>query len=91
MIWLIPFLNGQTDEIHDDQYVFAIEHGGNASVRKGDWKITNYIKPFDRDNFALFYLPDDLGEQNDLRYREPEKYAELLAEWDKYAEEIQFR
>jgi arylsulfatase len=90
-ISLMPFLTRQTDVIHNDQYVFAIEHGGNACLRKGDWKITNYIKPFNRDNFALFYLPDDLGEQNDLRYENPEKYAELLAEWDKYAREIQLR
>ena len=90
-ISLVPFLTKQTNEIHNQDYVFAIEHGGNASLRKGDWKITNYIKPFDRDNFALYYLPDDLGEQNDLRYDHPEKYAELLAEWDKFAEEIHFQ
>jgi arylsulfatase len=85
---LVPFLSGNSDEIHDDNYVFAIEHYGNAMVRKGSWKITNYISPFGLENFALFNLSEDLGEQHDLRDLEPEKYAEMLAEWERYAREV---
>ena len=43
---LIPFVSGKTDEIHPSTYVFAIEHYGNAMLRKDIWKITNFIKPF---------------------------------------------
>jgi arylsulfatase A-like enzyme len=85
---LVPFLTGKTGVIHDDRYVFAIEHYGNAMVRKGHWKITNYIHPFDMENFALYDLSRELGEQHDLKEEEPGKYAEMLAEWKKYAAEI---
>jgi arylsulfatase len=88
---LIPYLSGQTDEIHNDEYVFAIEHYGNAMVRKGNWKITNYIHPFSVENFALYNLADDLAEQHDLRERYPEKYEELITEWAKYATEVQLQ
>lgn len=84
-----PFISGATDQIHDDDYVFAVEHVGHAMLRKGNWKITNVIRPLDPNNFELYNLDEDLGEQHDLREQESEKYAELLAEWDKFAKEIQ--
>jgi len=88
-ISLVPFLSGNAEEIHDDQYVFAIEHYGNAMLRKGDWKITNYITPLKVENFGLYNLSEDLGEQHDLRDEEPEKYAEMVAEWERFAREVQ--
>ena len=84
---MLPLLTGRTDQVHDDEYVFAVEHAGNAMVRKGDWKIVNHQKPFAPEHFELYYLPDDPGEQTDLRHQEPEKYRELLREWDAYVEE----
>ncbi|HKK77607.1 MAG TPA: arylsulfatase, partial [Saprospiraceae bacterium] len=33
-ISLMPFLTGKEKVIHDQEYVFALEHGGNAMVRK---------------------------------------------------------
>ena len=85
---LRPFLEGATGRIHDDDYVFAIEHYNSAMLRKGDWKITNTERPLDRNNFRLYDLSKDLGEQNDLKEQEPEVYAELLAEWDAYSSEV---
>lgn len=88
---LVSFISGETDQIHDEDYVFAVEHVGHAMLRKGNWKITNVIRPLDPGNFELYNLHEDMGEQHDLRDREPEKYAELLAEWDKYAKEIRLK
>lgn len=85
---LMPFLTGKEEAIHDQDYVFALEHGGNAMVRKGDWKITNFTNPFSIDSFSLYNLSSDLGEQIDLKADYPDKYAELLAEWKAYAEKI---
>ncbi len=85
---LIPFLEGVTGRIHDENYVFAIEHYNSAMLRKGDWKITNTERPLDKKNFKLYDLSKDLGEQNDLKKQEPVIYAELLAEWDAYATEV---
>jgi arylsulfatase len=85
---LVPFISGKTNEIHNPDYVFVIEHYGNAMVRKGNWKITNYIRPFALENFALYDLSKDIGEQNDLKVTEPEKYEEMLMEWMKFTNEV---
>ncbi|MEQ8241591.1 MAG: arylsulfatase [Cyclobacteriaceae bacterium] len=88
---LIPFVSGKSNKIHDSTYVFALEHYGNAMLRKGNWKITNFIKPFDIENFALYDLSNDLGEQIDLKESEKEKYAELLDEWNRFSNEIKIQ
>ena len=88
---LIPFISGSSDLIHDSNYVFAIEHYGHAMLRKGDWKITNFIRPFKVENFGLYDLSNDITEQNDLKTKEPEKYKELLNEWDTFSKEIRIQ
>lgn len=88
---LIPFVSGKTNEIHNSSYVFALEHYGNAMLRKGNWKITNFIRPFKLENFALYDLSTDLGEQTDLKESEKEKYDELLKEWIKFSNEIKIQ
>ncbi len=81
------FISGDSIWIHDEEYVFAVEQSGDAMLRKGDWKIVNYVQPFDRSNFMLFNLTNDLAENYDLSETNSEKYAEMLEEWDKYVEE----
>lgn len=88
---LMPFVSGKTEEIHPSDYVFALEHAGDAMLRKGNWKITNFLKPFAIENFALYDLSSDLGEQNDLKEKEPQKYKELIAEWAKFSDEIRLQ
>jgi arylsulfatase A-like enzyme len=85
---LMPFLSNTSKEIHASDYVFGLEHYGNAMIRKGKWKITNFVQPFTFENFSLYNLSNDLGEQNDLKETEPEKYAEMLREWSKFSNEI---
>jgi arylsulfatase len=87
---LVPFISGRKNEIHDSDYIFAIEHYGYAMLRKGNWKITN-SPPFNEDNFRLYNLSIDLAEGNDLKKFEPEKYQELINEWGKFTDEIKFK
>lgn len=86
---LLPFLSGKSKEIHKENFVFALEHNGHAMLRKGKWKITNFIKPLDTGNFALYDLSTDVGEQKDLRESEPARYEDMLIEWAKFSQEIQ--
>ncbi|MEL7121106.1 MAG: sulfatase-like hydrolase/transferase, partial [Bacteroidota bacterium] len=88
---ILPFMSGKKNQVHKDNYVYAVEHYGNAMLRKGNWKITNSIRPFKKDNFALYNITLDKGELNDLKTEEPEKYAELLAEWEKFANETKLQ
>jgi arylsulfatase A-like enzyme len=85
---LIPFLSGKTDHIHDSTYVFGMEHRGMAMIRKGNWKILNIDKPFAMENFQLFDLSRDLAEQNELSKKYPEKYQEMLREWEKFSKKV---
>ena len=88
---LIPFVSGNNDSIHGKDYVFALEHYGNAMLRKGDWKITNYIRPSKVENFGLYDISKELSEQNDLKEKEPEKFEELMKEWEKFSTEIKIQ
>tara|TARA_R110000787_G_scaffold86285_12_gene184134 strand:+ start:12628 stop:14337 length:1710 start_codon:yes stop_codon:yes gene_type:complete len=88
---LIPFVSGNNNLIHGPDYIFAIEHYGNAMLRKGNWKITSFIRPFKVENFGLYNLSKDFGEQIDLKKTEPEKFKELLSEWDKFSKEIKIQ
>lgn len=85
---IIPLARGESKEVHPSDYVFGLEHNNKAMIRKGKWKITNVKRPFSIENFELFDLSIDLGEQNDLKELEPNKYKELLMEWSKFSEEI---
>ena len=85
---MIPFLYGKTNQIHPPDYVFGLEHNNQAMVRKGDWKITNYMSPFLEENFNLYNLSYDLAEIHDLKESEPEKYKELIEKWREFSNEI---
>ena len=88
---LLPALTGTSAPVHSDAYVFALEHAGYTTLRKGQWKITNVDRPFRESNFKLFDLSKDLGEQEDLKFVFPEKYSELLREWDDFSREVRLQ
>lgn len=85
---LMPFISGKTDKIHSSEYVFGLEHDTFALLKKGDWKITNIVRPFREENFKLYRLSEDLAEVHDLKDAEPEKYDELIREWRDFSKEI---
>jgi arylsulfatase len=85
---LLPVLTGEKQAIHAEDYVFGMEHNGYAMLRKGNWKLLNTIRPFELKNFELYNLETDLSEQQDLKEAKPEKYQELLLEWDKFSKQV---
>lgn len=85
---LSPILNGAQDHIHDSTYVFGLEHRGNAMLRKGKWKLLNTQSPLELKNFGLYNMETDLSEQQNLKEVYPEKYQELLLEWEKFSKEV---
>ncbi|HSH20363.1 MAG TPA: arylsulfatase [Draconibacterium sp.] len=88
---LVPFLTGKNEQIHTSEYVFGLEHNQRAMIRKGDWKITNIIRPFQVENFNLYNISRDLAEINDLKESEPGKYDEMIKEWEKFSKEIKVK
>jgi arylsulfatase len=88
---LLPLLTGEEISAHSDSYVFALEHAEYTMLRKGNWKITSSKRPFRVSQFELFDLTRDLGEQQDLKLIAPEKYRELLDEWDDFSREVRLQ
>ncbi|HSK11896.1 MAG TPA: arylsulfatase [Phnomibacter sp.] len=88
---LNALLAGAKQNIHDEHYVFGIEHEGYVMVRKGPWKLVNIIRPFDPVNFALYHLEKDPVEAQDLRARYPEKFQEMLKEWENFSKEVKVK
>ena len=88
---LLPFVTGESKNIHTPEYVFGLEHSGYTMLRKGFWKITNTQYPFSEANFELFDLSKDISERYDLKEAFPEKYRELLDEWDKFSKDTKLQ
>ncbi|XOV92834.1 MAG: arylsulfatase [Bacteroidota bacterium] len=80
-----------SENIHGDEYVFAIEERERVMFRKGDWKIVSSDPPFDPSKLKLFNLSADPTELRDLRNVEKEKFDELLAEWNQYVSEVKIQ
>ncbi len=85
---VLSYWKGETTNPHTDAEVFALEHRGQAYVRKGNWKLVNSGGAHDRTRFRLFNLANDPGERVDVSFQNPTKRDELLAEWDKYRAEV---
>jgi arylsulfatase A-like enzyme len=79
---ILPLLKNPNYQLKRDafywHYPLAKPHflGGRSSgaIRKGDWKLIEY---FNTDQKELYNLADDIGEQNNLASKNPEKVAEL--------------
>ena len=78
---MMPLMSGQSDRVHDDDYITTLYHRGRAFLRQGPWKIVTLDAPFDEADFQLFNVIDDPGETTDLKDTEAEKYAELIQLW----------
>jgi arylsulfatase len=75
------FLSGETDVVHDENYVTVHSHGGRMLIRKGKWKLTTLEAPFDESRLELFNIETDPGEMSNLAKAEPEKYQEMIELW----------
>lgn len=85
---MLGLLTGKKEKVHSNRFIFALEHGGKAMLRKGDWKITNNTPPYQVDEFELYNLATDPAELHDLKALKKGKYQELLKDWQVFAKEI---
>lgn len=85
---LLPMLAGDAAQVHPDDEVLGWELFGHRAVRQGDWKLVwDHAGPAEGRRWYLFNLADDPFEQNDLSEENPEKFQEMLANWDRYADD----
>ena len=80
----VGMMNGTTISPRTDKDWLGWELFGNRAIRQGDWKISWIYKPLGIEDWQLFNLANDLGEQYDLSDKYPAKKEELIALWDEY-------
>ena len=80
---MVELLRGDTDFVHDNDYVTTLYHTGRAFIRQGTWKLVTLDPPFDESKFELFNLKDDPGETTNLAETRSDRFSELVALWRK--------
>jgi arylsulfatase len=85
---LVPFLEGEAGQVHDDNYVTALYHRGQAFIRRGRWKLVNLEPPFQESQLELFDVVSDPGETTNLAEAEPEILAEMRQLWRQTRREL---
>ena len=79
---LLPYLEGKNMEAPHDALYWRF--GEQMAIRKGDWKLVQY----DNTGRKLYNLAKDIGESDDVAKKEPEKFKELEAQWQKWNKEL---
>jgi arylsulfatase A-like enzyme len=77
---LLPYLSGEAAGAPRKALYWRF--GDQMAIRMGDWKL---VKHRGESGVELYNLASDMGEQNDLAAKQPEKLKELqdtYAAWD---------
>lgn len=78
----VNYLNGKEKTVYSQNYAFGTELFGSRSLRKGDWKILGERSD---SKWKLFNIANDPGETEDLSNKFPDKFKELVKDWEDYA------
>jgi len=78
------FLQGSESDIHSESQAIGYELGGNRALFKGDYKFVFNRSAVNDRKWHLFNIKTDPGEARDLEQIEPERYAEMLADYEAY-------
>jgi arylsulfatase A-like enzyme len=74
---LLPLLSGSAEELPSRNLYWRV--GSKHAIRKGDWKILR-----DNNDWELYNLAKDAGEDNNLASTEPTLVKELSSLWDRW-------
>jgi arylsulfatase A-like enzyme len=85
---MLSFLRGETDTVHGPNDVVAYEMAGSAAVFRGDYKLMRNNPPFGDRQWRLYRPVLDPAETNDLGQEEPELLKELVAEYERFAQQV---
>ncbi len=79
-------MSDKTDSTSDDDQYLGVEIWGHRAIKVDDWKAVRVPKPPGDDQWMLFDLVADPGEQNDLANALPEQLEVLKQAWERYVE-----
>jgi arylsulfatase len=83
---MLAWLEGTAENVHPEDQAHGWELFGRRGLRKGDWKLEWMEDPYGNSNWELYNLKEDIAEQHNLAGEQPEKLAELVADWEAYVE-----
>jgi arylsulfatase A-like enzyme len=85
---MLSFLRGEKDKVHGPNAVVAYEMAGSAAVFRDGYKLMRNNPPFGDRQWRLYRPNEDPVEVNDLASAKPDLFAELVAAYDRFAEEV---
>ncbi len=85
---MLSFLRGDSDVVHGPGEVVAYEMAGSAAVFRDGYKLIRNNPPFGDRQWRLYRPLQDPAEVDDLSQAEPGIVAELVAAYDRFAEEV---
>ena len=85
---MLGLLGGQADQVHGPGDAVAYELAGSAAVFRNGYKLLKNNPPFGNKAWRLYRVVEDPVEANDLSEAEPEILAEMIAAYERYAQEV---
>jgi arylsulfatase len=82
---IMPVLKGDSVTVHTNDG-FGWELFEMKAYIKGNWKLLRLPQPFATGSWELYDLKNDPAETTDLSAQYPEIKAQLIEEWNKYAQ-----
>jgi len=84
---IVPYLHDSTNAPYGDDEPVAFEIFGHGVVYMGSWKAIRLRPPWENNEWRLFDLESDPGEQRDLAGEHPELVSQLVRAYTVYTEE----
>ncbi len=81
-------LTGSTKLVYNADDFICGEMQDGKWVRQGDLKAVSVAPPYGLDKWQLYDIAIDPGESNNLAQKQPDKLQQLIAAWERYADEV---
>jgi len=81
-------LTGSTKLVYNADDFICGEMQDGKWVRQGDLKAVSVAPPYGLDKWQLYDIAADPGESNNLAQKQPDKLQQLIAAWERYADEV---
>ena len=81
---LFPLIKSEKEFVYKPDEPIGIEAAGHSALFKGDMKLVRNGRPFGDGIWRLYNLKTDPGETHDLKESQPQKFAELIHDYDDY-------
>ena len=78
---LMPYLTGENKGRPHETLFWRAR--ARTAIRVGDWKLVKNPGGRADAEWQLYYLAEDLSEENNLAGKQPDKFKEMMAAWDK--------